>query len=201
MMKQILAINGSYRQKGITDQYMEAFVQATETAGAKVEIIALRDYPLEFCLNCRACTQKPGGEPGECVIQDGMARLIEKIELADGYILASPTNFYSATATFKRFMERLVAYAYWPWGMNAPQLRKADAVKKKAIIVSSCAAPGIVGRFFFGTHKQLKVTAKTIGADVVGSLFVGLVSKECQQVLPNRLEKKISKLVIRLIHS
>jgi multimeric flavodoxin WrbA len=198
-MKKILAINGSYRQDGVTDQYMEAFAQAAEKVGAKVEIIALRDYPIEFCLNCRACTQMPGKSPGECVLQDGMAHLIEKIESADGYILASPTNFYSATALFKRFMERLVVYAYWPWGMNAPQHRKAGAAKKQAVIVSSCAAPGILGRYLFGTLKQLKVTAKTIGADVVGSIFTGLVSKENHPILSERLKKTVPNLLSKLV--
>ena len=198
-MKKILAINGSYRQDGFTDQIVEAFALAVENAGAKIEIVFLRDYPLEFCINCRACTQQPGEKPGECVLQDGMAGLIEKIESADGYILASPTNFYSATAIFKRFMERLVAYAYWPWGTNAPQYRKSGTPRKKAIIISSCAAPGIIGRFIYATHNQLKSTAKTIGAVVVGSTFAGMVSRDSRPVLPERLKKKIPKMARKLV--
>ena len=111
-MTRILAINGSYRDEGITDQTVEALAQAIEAAGAEVEIILLREYPIEFCLNCRECTQQPGAKPGECVHNDGMQELIDKIERADGYILASPTNFGSVTAIFKRFMERLAVYAY-----------------------------------------------------------------------------------------
>ncbi len=198
-MRKILAINGSYRQGGLTDKILEVFALAADKVGAKVEIIVLRDYPIEFCRNCRACTQHPGGKPGECVLQDGMARLIEKIEEADDYILASPTNFYTVTAIFKRFLERLTPFAYWPWEMNAPQYRKAGAPKKKAIIVSSCAAPGIIGRCFYGTNKQLKLAAKTIGAEVTGSIFAGLVSKEPHPVLSERLKKKIHKLVTKLV--
>ena len=41
----------------MTDQTVEALAQALEAAGAEVEIILLREYPIEFCLNCRACTQ------------------------------------------------------------------------------------------------------------------------------------------------
>jgi multimeric flavodoxin WrbA len=41
-----------------------------------------------------------------------MATLTQKIETADGIVLASPTNFYTVAALFKRFMERLVVYAY-----------------------------------------------------------------------------------------
>ena len=58
------------------------------------------------------CTQAAGETPGQCVLGDGMATLIQKIETADSFVLASPTNFYSVTALFKRFMERLLVYAY-----------------------------------------------------------------------------------------
>jgi multimeric flavodoxin WrbA len=49
-----------------------------------------------------------------------MHELIAMIEAADGYILASPTNFSSVSAVFKRFMERLVVYAYWPFVRPPP---------------------------------------------------------------------------------
>ena len=198
-MIKILAINGSYRDDGITDQTVEALAQAIVVAGAEVEIILLREYPIEFCLNCRACTQQPGAAPGECGLHDGVQNLIDKIERADGYIFASPTNFGSVTAIFKRFMERLAVYAYWPWGMYGPQYRKAQALKKKALLVSSCAAPGILGRWIFGTDKQLKVTAKTIGAEVVGTLFTGMIAKEQHPKLPESVRAKVKALAGRLV--
>ena len=198
-MSKILAINGSYRKDGITDQAVTALTQAVERAGAEVETILLRDYPIEFCLNCRACTQQPGVAPGECVQHDGMEALIKKIEAADGYILAAPTNFYSVTALFKRFMERLVVYAYWPWAMNGPQLRKASAPRKKAVLISSCAAPGMIGRWMYGTDKQLKMTAKVLGAESVGTLFTGMIAKQSQPQLPERVRGKVEALTGKLV--
>jgi len=198
-MIRILAINGSYRDDGITDQTVEALAQAIEAAGAEVEIILLRDYPIEFCLNCRACTQQPGEVPGECLLHDGMQGLIAKIERADGFILASPTNFGSVTAVFKRFLERLAVYAYWPWDKNGPQFRKAQAPKKKALLVSSCAAPGIIGRWVFGTDKQLKMTARTIGAEVAGSLFTGMIAKQQHPKLQDVVRSRIKVLAGRLV--
>ena len=183
-MIRVLAINGSYRVNGITDQTVHALTEAMKAAGAEVEIVLLREYPLEFCLNCRACTQQPGASPGDCLHHDGMQALIEKIDAADSFILAAPTNFGSVTALYKRFMERLAVYAYWPWEKNGPEFRKARAPTKKALLVSSSAAPGILGRWFFGTEKQLKMTARTIGARVVGSLFTGMIAREPQPQLP-----------------
>ena len=198
-MTKILAINGSYRNDGITDQTVEVMAQAAKTAGAGVEIVLLREQPIEFCTNCRSCTQHPGETPGSCVLNDGMPRLIDRIEQADAYILAAPTNFYSCTALFKRFMERLVVYAYWPWEMNSPQFRKANSARKKAVLLSSSAAPGLVGRWMFGTHKQLKLTARTIGAETVGSLFTGLIAKQPQPQLTEQVQAKARELVVKLL--
>ncbi len=198
-MTKILVINGSYRDKGITDQVIKTMAEALETAGTKIEIILLRNYPLEFCLNCRECTQQPGNRPAECIQHDGMQELINKIEESDGFILASPTNFGSVTAISKRFMERLVVYAYWPWGMNAPKYRKANVPKKKAVLISSCAAPGFLGRLVFGTHKQLKTTAHTIGAKTVGTLFTGLVAKDPHHRLTEKVQVKAKALAVKLL--
>ncbi|HHD63043.1 MAG TPA: flavodoxin family protein [Desulfobulbaceae bacterium] len=198
-MGKILAINGSYRENGITDQAVEEIAQAVEAAGAEVEVVLLRKQVIEFCLNCRECTQRAGEAPGACVLRDGMEELINRIERADGYILAAPTNFGSATALFKRFMERLIVYAYWPWEKNSPAYRKAKAARKRSILVSSCAAPGILGRLMYGTHKQLKMTSAVIGADVVGTLFIGLIAKDPHRALPDRHRRKIRRLVKKLL--
>ena len=198
-MTRILAINGSYRDDGVTDQTVELMVEAAQAAGADVEVVLLRDYPIEFCLNCRECTQQPGEDPGHCVQHDGMNELVNKIEQADAYILASPTNFSSVTAIFKRFMERLIMYAYWPWDMGTPRFRKQKVAKKKAVLVSSCAAPGLLGRLSYHTRNQLKMTAKTIGAKPVGTIFTGLVATEPHPVIQPRVQTKARALVLKLL--
>jgi multimeric flavodoxin WrbA len=195
----VLSINGSYSDNGIIDQAVDAVVRALDVAGAEVEDIQLREHQIEFCLNCRACTQEPGDSPGQCVLDDGMQELLEKIEQADGYILAAPTNIGSVTAVFKRFMERLIVYAYWPWGANTPIFRKAKSTKKKAILISSGAAPGLLGRWMNSTEKQLKMTAQTIGADSVGTLFTGLIAGDQEARLPERMRHKAETLAKKLI--
>ncbi|MGI9238449.1 MAG: flavodoxin family protein [Woeseiaceae bacterium] len=194
----VLSINGSYRDDGITDQAIELVTEMLRESGAEVETILLRDNPIEFCLNCRACTQEPGDAPGRCVHDDGMRGVIEKIEQADAYILAAPTNFDSVTAVFKRFMERLVVYAYWPWGAPAPKFRKAKLPKKKAMLISSSAAPGLMGRWIFQSAKQLNMTAKVIGANSVGTLFTGLIAGEPDTRLPERMRRKALALASKL---
>jgi multimeric flavodoxin WrbA len=195
----ILTINGSYRTGGITDQAVDRISEELQALGADVEHVRLRDYPIGFCLNCRQCMQQPGDAPGHCVQDDAMAALLDKIERADGLVLAAPTNFSSVTAIYKRFMERLAVYGYWPFGTNAPIDRKAKAPKKPVLTISSCAAPASLAPFMYDTQKSLKMTAKTIGGKVVGSMTTGLISQEHDATLPGRATRKIRRLTPRLV--
>ena len=198
--RRILAINGSYRNGGITDQAVDSLVADLQGLDVEVEQIRLRDVPIRFCLNCRECMQQPGDKPGTCVHKDGMTEIIEKIEAADGFILAAPTNFYSVTALFKRFSERLAVYGYWPWGKAAPKFRKATEPKKKALLITSCAAPGFMGRFWYETPKQLRHAARTVGARSIGVVNPGLVSQESGPVLSKRMTRRTEKLARKLLH-
>lgn len=196
----VLVINGSYRDDGITDKVTRFATDCLLESGADVETILLRNYPIHFCLNCRECTQSPGIDPGHCIQDDGMKSLVERIEQSDAYILAAPTNFSSVTAIFKRFMERLIVYSYWPWSAKYPKYRKAGQQPKKALVISSSAAPGFFGRLFYASARQLKMAAKTIGAETVGSLFVGHIEKKSDSMLTPGIENKTRAMVARLTH-
>lgn len=195
----VLVIDGSYRDDGVTDQAIDAATQVLVAAGAAVETVYLRDYPIEFCLNCRECTQAPGSAPGRCVLDDGMQQLIDRIESAHAVVLASPTNFGSVTAVFKRFMERLVPFAYWPWGQPWPRYRKQGQAAKKALLISSSAAPGWLGRWTYGSGRQLRMAARVIGAKPIGLVFAGLVSREPKAQLPARARRDTERLARRLL--
>ncbi|MEZ5756712.1 MAG: flavodoxin family protein [Emcibacteraceae bacterium] len=195
----ILIIDGSYRDDGITDQAVEEMSRALTQLGADAETIMLRDHPIHFCLNCRECMQKPGPSPEPCVQQDAMEMIVRKIEEADGYVLAAPTNLGSITAIFKRFMERLAVYAYWPWGAHGPKFRKEKETRKKAVLITSSAAPGFLARWFYGTTGQLKYTAKIIGADPVGILNSGLIAGHRDKTLPDSTLSKIRSYAEKLV--
>jgi multimeric flavodoxin WrbA len=196
--RRILAINGSYRDGGMTDRVVESIIEDLEALDADVEHVRLRDFPIEFCRNCRECMQQPGDQPGACILDDGMGELLKKIEAADAYILAAPTNFSAVTALFKRFAERLAPYGYWPWGKPAPVFRKSKLPKKPAIIISSCAAPGLLGRLSYGTNQSLRVAAKTMGGKVVGSMVTGLVARQRHPPLSRRMQRKAYALAEKL---
>jgi len=195
----VLAINGAYREDGITDQSVQAAVDALQADGVTVRVVKLRDYPIEFCTNCRQCALQPGNAPGRCVIDDGMHELIAMIESADAFILAAPVNFSSVTAIFKRFMERLMPYAWWPWDKPWPVPRKSAKPRKKALLVTSSAAPAWLGRWLFGSQRQLAMTAGIIGARPVGKLYTGLAAKSADQQLSDKARQRLRLQAARLL--
>ena len=169
----VLVVNGAYRNAGATEQFVEVVCCVLKQRGIGIDMLVLRDVDIGFCLNCRACMQQPGTTPGLCALRDAMGDIVRRIEACDAFVLASPTNAGSVTAIFKRLIERLAVYGYWPWGVAAPKYRKADSPKKKAILIATCGAPGILGRLAFSTQRQLAMAAKLVGAKTCGALFSG----------------------------
>lgn len=108
MGMKIIGIVGSYRKGGIIDSAVDAILMAAAEKGAETENIYLIDRHIEFCKNCRKCTQEEGPERGICVQNDDMDAILKKIEEAGGIVIGSPVNFGGVTAVTQRFIERLV---------------------------------------------------------------------------------------------
>lgn len=203
----ILAIDGSYRRGGITDQLVDAVLAAAEAAGAGTERVHLIDEHIAFCRNCRVCAAEPlvsAVVRGACQLDDAMAPLLARIDAADGLVLAAPTNFGSVTAVTKRFMERLICYAYWPWGQPAPRLRRDLVEGKKhsrrpAVLVTSSAAPSVMARFLDSTLKELRETAEVLGSEPVGSLWAGLSAKQSEQDIQPAVRRRAARLGRKLV--
>jgi NAD(P)H-dependent FMN reductase len=185
----IAAIVGSYRKGGVIDQAVDEMLASASAEGAEVTKIYLVETQIEFCTNCRLCTQQDGVNRGMCPIADQMNLLLDVIESSDALILASPTNFGGVTAIMKRFIERLVCYAYWPWSMMAPRVRIKQATRR-AVLVSSSAAPGLVSRLLTPVGKVLKQAAGLLGARTVGVLYIGFAAKKKSPELSERIRNK-----------
>jgi len=185
----ITAIVGSYRKDGVIDQAVDEMLAAAREAGAETTKIYLADTRIEFCTNCRLCAQQEGAARGLCPIADQMGDVLDQVEASDAIILASPTNFATVTALMKRFIERLVCYAYWPWGMAAPKVRNRQ-MPRRAVLVASSAAPALLARLGTPIVKLLKQAAGLLGAKTVGVLFIGLAARKDRQDPGERIRKK-----------
>jgi len=185
----VTAIVGSYRRNGTIDRIVDEILSSAQKQGAQVNKIFIIDKHIEFCTNCRACTQERDLLRGECVISDDMHALLDCIERSDALVIASPMNFGTITAAMKKFNERLACYAWWPWGTLFPKKRKVPK-DKRAVIVASSASPGIIARLTTGMVKQLKQTAERLGAKSSDLIFVGSSAKEPHQELSSPTKNK-----------
>ena len=198
-MKKVIGINGSYRRNGITEKLIDILLNKIKEKGIEVEKITLKDRDIGYCTNCRKCTQETGDKRGECIVKDDMESILDEIENADGLIIGSPMNFGSITAVTKAFKERLVCYAYWPWGRKiGPKLRKQKS-GRKAVLLWSCNMPAIMATVVTRISKELKEIAKVLGFETVGILKVGFVGIDENEEIPDRLSKKSEKLAKELI--
>lgn len=189
----ITAILGTYLKGGVIDSAVDELLGAAVAAGAQTTKFYLVDEPIEFCTNCRSCTQQAGDEFGRCVIDDRMRPILEEIEHSDAIVLASPMNFGTVTAVMKRFIERLVCCAYWPWGKLAPSTRKRERTKL-AVVVASSAAPAMLARLFTSMVGLLKQTARLLGAKRVDVLFMGLAALEERPDVGDKARRKAQRL-------
>jgi hypothetical protein len=193
----VVAVVGSYRKGGTIDQAVGEILAAAAAAGATTRTFRLVEQRIEFCMNCRSCTQQPGAERGRCVLHDDLEGILQEIERADALVLGAPVNFFDVNALTRRFMERLVGYAHWPWGQPGPRIRD-PVLTRKAVLVTSTAMPSFLARFFTRAGKSLKETARLLGARPVAMIWVGLSAQRDRPILPARVAGRCRRAGARL---
>jgi len=199
MGKQIVGIVGSYRKEHIIDTVVSQALKGAQAHGAEIKKIYLLDKNIEFCTNCRKCTQEEGDVRGKCTHNDDMEQILDEIDSAEGIVLGAPINFFNITALMKRFIERLLPYCYWPWGKEIPK-RRIKKIHKKAITATSSGCPAWLGRIIFrAAPNVLKAAAKCMGANVVKSLYFGNICLTEGQQLPERAMLKAYKAGEKLV--
>jgi multimeric flavodoxin WrbA len=203
MSKKIVAIIGTYRKGRTIDTAVAEVLRGARDAGATTEAVYLLDKHIEFCTNCRSCTQEPNaGRRGKCVLNDDLESILKSVDEANGLVLASPTNFYNATAIMRRFMERLVGYAYWPWNAKTGPKMRLKGADKKALIITSTACPTFIAKVLMpGARKALKLMATTMGAKVQSSLCYGTAALTPEATLPDKERSRACQAGRRLAES
>jgi NAD(P)H-dependent FMN reductase len=195
--QKVIAIVGSYRKGGITNKAVQAILGAAREKGAETRILYLADQHLEFCTNCRRCTQEPGLQRGTCVQQDDLQSILAEIDSADVLVLGSSVNYWNATALFRKFMERLIGATYWPWGGAAPKPRN-KRLTRKAVLVASASMPGFCIPLLTGAARALRITAKCLGIKTVATLWIGLSAKQPNQELSPRALARARRIGLSL---
>lgn len=100
-MKIISLLGTHHGLKGNTAGLLKLVVQGAENQGAENESIVLKGDSVLPCMGCDHCHRKGG-----CAQKDAFESIKQKINSADGLILASPNYIFSVSAQLKAFMDR-----------------------------------------------------------------------------------------------
>ncbi len=113
----ITVFNGSPRgRKSNSHQIAEPLLEGARQAGAETEEVFLIEYDIKQCRGCFACW---GQTPGECVIKDDMAELINLLLDSDYVGMATPVYGMFMTGLLKNFTDRFLPLA-------TPHIRKNE---------------------------------------------------------------------------
>ncbi len=201
-MQKIIAVLGTYRKGKIIDSAVSKVLEGAHSRGAETDKIYLTDRTIDFCRNCRKCTiDTPDARRGTCVIDDEMQRVLDKIDAADGIVLASPVNFGAVTAIMKRFIERLAVYGKWELdGKVRPPRKRIKEKTKRAVIITSGTMPAFMGRIV--TPRVLSIMKESVelmGARVVDKLWFGMIPASVDVKLSESDLKKSYQSGVKLV--
>lgn len=100
----VVALNSSARKDGNTAILLNAVADELKKEGIETELIQLGGKTIKGCRACYKCFQK---QDKHCVVGTDMLNdIIDKMLVADGILLGSPTYFSDVTANMRAFIER-----------------------------------------------------------------------------------------------
>ena len=98
----VLMLNGSPRANGNTAIALSEMEKIFVQEGIEAETVQVGNLAVRGCIACNCCFQN-----AKCVFDDIVNDLAEKLESADGLVIASPVYYASADATLIAVLDRL----------------------------------------------------------------------------------------------
>jgi len=150
----ILGINGSPRGKNSrTLKLVEAVLDGARQRGAEAELVDIGALDIRYCLGCQVCYAE-----GECVQEDDLYDLWEKMMRADGIVLGSPVYINGVTAQLKTVIDRL-----------------ADAIHCQMLVGEyGCAVTTAGGSGISEVLGYMNYVLNSLGAVTVGEVGVAI---------------------------
>lgn len=101
--KNVVIISSTPRKNGNSERLCQEFANGAIDAGHKVSIVRIADLKINYCVACHECAKTH-----ECVFDDDMKGVIEKLLKADVIVFSSPVHFYNMSGQLKVFIDRLL---------------------------------------------------------------------------------------------
>ncbi len=130
-MKRTVVLMASPRLQSNTDILANRIIDGLKSIGSaediieKIDLVELQEFVCCACGQCR--------EAGECLQFPEVTEVLEKIQEADGLVLATPTWWLGPSSYLKIFMDH--------WGAFLSMDYSSRIAGKKAVIVACCGNP------------------------------------------------------------
>ena len=100
----VIGFNGSPRKDGNTTTLMGYLLREVEKEGIETEIVQLSAKTIHGCIACYKCFEN---KDQRCAVKnDAVNEYIEKMAMAQGIVLGSPSYFQDVTAEMKALIDR-----------------------------------------------------------------------------------------------
>jgi multimeric flavodoxin WrbA len=174
----ILGINGSPKgEKSQTRRLVLGVLEGARQTGADITFVDCCDLEIKYCKACGTCYAK-----GECIHDDDMPALYEKMLDADGIVLGSPVYINSVTAQLKTVLDRM-----------------ADSVHCQHFTGKyGCAVSTAGGSMADETAEYMNSVLGMLGATTVGSVGV-ILGRDPGAIVP--AEKRAKELGRKLTNA
>jgi multimeric flavodoxin WrbA len=156
----VIGFNGSPRKNGNTAILIQRVFRGLENEGIETEFIQLSHRKIHGCISCYKCDQN---KDRRCAVNDDSANeYIEKISLAQGVVLGSPSYFSGVTPEMKALIDR-VGFVSRQNGMMFKD--KVGCMVSAARRVGAVQTLDCMSHFFLAVQMTIVGRAIGIGGD------------------------------------
>lgn len=165
-VNKIIAIQGSYRDNGITTMMLKYAVEKTKAQDNEVTYIKLHEKKIEYCKGCRKCF-----DSAECFFKnDDLHEVAHAIKEADVIMLATPVYWANVPAVVKNLFDRMSGTSM----METKTFPKPRFKGKRYILFTACNTPMPFAKWCgqtTGLKRAVKEYFKTSGVECIGTVI------------------------------
>jgi multimeric flavodoxin WrbA len=104
-MTKVFVINGSPKMdKGNTAMILMPFIEGMKKAGAEIDLVYSKKINIKACIGDFQCWNE---KIGECIHSDEMGQLLDRLRLADIFVIATP-KYLPLPSELQNFLNRLM---------------------------------------------------------------------------------------------
>lgn len=189
--KKIVAIQGSFRNNGMTASMLKFAVEKAKMLGHDVTYINLFEEKIEYCRGCRKCL-----ETADCIFtNDDFPKVAAAIKAADVIMLATPVYWANVPGIVKNLFDRMSGTSM----EETERFPRPRLSGKRYILLTACNTPAPFSYLCGQTKGLYRVTKEyftTSGISCIGKVAQAGTGKKNEMTAQTK--KKIAKLVGRI---